>query len=260
MEPFIPGMNSPPTSPARAGFHYRALATDFDETLAPGGRVSAFTLNSIDLVKRTGRKLLLVTGRELEDLMRTFPRLRVFDLVVCENGALLYDPQTESETLLAPPADAALVARLLQRQVPLSVGRSIVATVKPYEMQVLAAIRDLALEHKITFNKDAVMVLPAGVTKATGLRAALSVLDIPIEQCVGIGDAENDHTFLMACGCAVAVANALPSLIHEADLVVGPAGEGVSELARLLVETDLKGIATGRRNGGLSQVRKDSSA
>ncbi len=59
------------------------------------------------------------------------------------------------------------------------------------------------------------MVLPAGVNKASGLAAALARLQLSPLNVVGIGDAENDHAFLRACGCAVAVANAL--LMVKAD-------------------------------------------
>ena len=71
-------------------------------------------------------------------------------------------------------------------------------------------IRELGLELQVIFNKGAVMVLPAGVNKATGLAAALESLGLSPHNAVGVGDAENDHAFLALCECAVAVANALP--------------------------------------------------
>jgi hypothetical protein len=61
---------------------------------------------------------------------------------------------------------------------------------------------------------------------------------------VGIGDAENDQAFLSACGCAVAVDNALASVKAKADLVVADHGDGVIELARLLTGSDLRGTGT----------------
>jgi hydroxymethylpyrimidine pyrophosphatase-like HAD family hydrolase len=90
----------------------------------------------------------------------------------------------------------------------------------------------------VILNKDAVMVLPTGVDKASGLRLALAELDISPEQVVGIGDAENDQAFLRLCGCAVAVANALPAVKAEADLVTaGARGAGVAELIDRLIAT-----------------------
>ena len=46
------------------------------------------------------------------------------------------------------------------------------------------------------FNKGAVMILPSGVNKATGLAAALEELGLSPHNVVGVGDAENDHAFL----------------------------------------------------------------
>src|SRR5215510_8791872 len=115
-----------------------ALAVDYDGTLAHNGRVDDAGIAALEKVKRSGRKVLLVTGRELADLQQTFSRIEIFDLIVAENGALLFDPAQNKEELLShPPADR-LVTHLRDREVaPLSVGRSIVATWEPHETTVL---------------------------------------------------------------------------------------------------------------------------
>jgi hypothetical protein len=119
---------------------------------------------------------------------------------------------------LAPPLE--LVAALRTRCVePMSVGRGIIATWEPNETTVLECIHELGLEWQIIFNKGAVMVLPPGVNKATGLAAALDALEVSPLNVLGIGDAENDHAFLTASGCAVAVANALDAVKETADMV-----------------------------------------
>jgi HAD superfamily hydrolase (TIGR01484 family) len=79
-----------------------AFAADYDGTLAYDGRVDAPTIAALERLKESGRKLLMVTGRELSDLKRGFDRLDLFDLVVAENGALLYNPATLAEQPLAP--------------------------------------------------------------------------------------------------------------------------------------------------------------
>src|SRR5262249_6054210 len=76
----------------RALLRFKALATDYDGTLADDGKVSPDTLAALRRAKKSGRRLVLVTGRELEDLMRTFGEVQLFDIVVAENGALLYTP------------------------------------------------------------------------------------------------------------------------------------------------------------------------
>ena len=120
-------------------------------------------------------------------------------------------------------------------------GHCIVATCEPHQKAVLDVIHELALELHIIFNKGAVMVLPGNVNKAWGLKRALKPLCLSLHNMVAIGDAENDQAFLSACGCAVAVANALPSVKAKADMVVADHGTGVIELARFLTECDLRG-------------------
>lgn len=223
---------------------YHALACDYDGTIAHDGRVEPATEAALERLAASGRHLILVTGRELPDLQRAFPRLELFDRVVAANGGLLYRPGTREERLLTEPADPRLVARLEAEEVtPLSVGRAIVATWEPNDPIVLGAIRDLGLELEIIFNKGAVMVLPAGITKASGLRAALLELGLSAHDVVGVGDAENDHAFLTLCEVAVAVGNALPALKDRADLVLdAPRGEGVERLIARILDDDLSSI------------------
>src|ERR1700740_3397468 len=94
-----------------------ALATDYDGTLAHNGTVAAETIEALKRFKATGRKLLLVTGRELPDIKRVLPDLILFDRVVAENGALIYVPETEEERLIAPEPHTALVARLREMNI-----------------------------------------------------------------------------------------------------------------------------------------------
>src|SRR5581483_8672300 len=135
-----------------------------------------------------------------------------------------------TETPLAQRPPDSFVAALRARGVgPISVGRVIVATWEPHETVVLETIRDQGLELQVIFNKGAVMVLPAGVNKASGLAAALQKLCLSAHNAVGIGDAENDHALLNLCEFGAAVANALPTLKERADLVTrGARGAGVA--------------------------------
>jgi HAD superfamily hydrolase (TIGR01484 family) len=220
---------------------YFALATDYDGTLALHGKVDEPTVAALDRVRASGRRLIMVTGRELDELATVCPYLDRFDLIVAENGALLFDPKTREHTPLGDPPPHKFVETLIARGVgPISVGRAIVATWEPHETTVLQTIHELGLELQVIFNKGAVMVLPSGVNKATGLQAALHRLCLSPHNIVGIGDAENDHAFLSYCECGVAVANALPITKEYADWVTeGDHGSGVIELADRLLAEDL---------------------
>jgi hydroxymethylpyrimidine pyrophosphatase-like HAD family hydrolase len=188
----------------------------------------------------TGRKLILVTGRRIDDLIRVFPEVGIFDRVVAENGPLIYRPQSRETRALSEPPPAAFVEELRRRGVqPLTAGQVFVATEQPHERVVLDVIGELGLDLRVILNKGSVMVLPASVDKATGLRAALDELGLSPQDVVGIGDAENDEAFLLMCGCGVAVANALDSLKARADHVTVEAdGAGVREVIAGLIAED----------------------
>jgi hydroxymethylpyrimidine pyrophosphatase-like HAD family hydrolase len=239
--------------------HFVALASDYDGTLAEDGRVTPSTIAALQALRQSGRKLILVTGRELADLQRVFPDLVLCNLVVAENGALLYDPASDTETALGPPPPTPFVEWLKDHRVsPLSVGRSIVATREPNDKPVLQAIGELGLDLQVIYNKGAVMVLPPGVDKASGLTAALARLGLSPANLVGVGDAENDNAFLHACGCAVAVGNALPLVKQEAAIVTsGARGAGVAELIRRLIATDLAEFAEAAEARRASSVVTD---
>jgi HAD superfamily hydrolase (TIGR01484 family) len=223
---------------------YLALACDYDGTLAHDGRVTESTLAALQRLLASGRRLVMVTGRELGDLSHTFDHLELFERIVAENGALLYAPADGKEKPLAEPPPQAFIARLRERGVAeFSMGRAIVATWHPYENIVLDTIREMGLELQVIFNKGAVMILPTGINKATGLSAALQEMTLAPEQVIGVGDAENDHAFLSMCGFSAAVANALPAIKERADIVLlGDHGAGVGELIERMIKDDLQNV------------------
>jgi HAD superfamily hydrolase (TIGR01484 family) len=237
---------------------YLALATDYDGTIATEGFLDAETLVALQRWRDSDRRLILVTGRMLDDWLNVFSQFaspELFDWVVAENGAVLYHPVQQEVKLLAtrPPeefiqqlrdqigdgskifkqAAAGEFAKLIQsgELASFAVGRVIVATWQPYEAEVEKLIQEMNLDLQVILNKRAVMVLPKGVDKAFGLKAALQELNLIPGQVVGVGDAENDYHFLDICGYSVAVANALPMLKARVDWVTtGARGTGVVEL------------------------------
>jgi len=215
-----------------SGAKIRALACDYDGTLAHEGVVAAATTEALGRLKASGRRLLMVTGRELVHLRQICPHLGLFDAIVCENGAQLYRPDLEVEQSLAPGPTPAFIAALKARGIePLNIGRSIVATTLENEPRVLEVVEQQHNGWQVIRNKDSVMSLPAGVDKASGLKIALELLGLNAAHVMGVGDAENDEAFLAACGVGAAVANALPALKAMADIVTrGADGAGVVEL------------------------------
>lgn len=220
---------------------YLCLAADYDGTLATHGKVEPPVIEALQRLKASTRKLILVTGRVLDELKAVFPEYELFDLIVAENGALIYNPATKEERLLGNLPPATFINELHRHQVqPLSIGKVIVATWEPHHTVVLETIKEAGLELQVIFNKGAVMILPAGINKAKGLKEALKDLNMSMHNVVAVGDAENDGAMLQAAECAVAVSNALPAVQKMADWVTGHHhGKGVIQLIDRLLENDL---------------------
>ncbi|MDZ4836853.1 MAG: HAD-IIB family hydrolase [Candidatus Melainabacteria bacterium] len=220
--------------------NYLAAAFDYDGTLASDGRVFESTITALQKIKDSGRKLLMVSGRELEDLFRVFPQYEMFDLLVLENGALLYNPATKQERKLTEDASQDLINELKRRKVePVNYGRCIISTWAPSHQETIEAIHALGLELQIIFNKGSVMILPSGCNKGTGLMEACKELGLSPHNVVGAGDAENDHAFLALCQVAVAVSNALPALKDRADVVTtADHGAGIEEMTEMLLKDE----------------------
>ena len=223
---------------------YLALVADYDGTLASHDRVPDETLRAIERLRTSGRRAILVTGRRLHELLGVFAQARLFDLIVAENGAVVYDPATREETTLANPPSKRFLQELRARGVqPLEIGQVIVATLEPHRAAVQDVVWELGLEAQVIGNRNAVMVLPAGINKASGLEFGLRKLGLSRHEVVGVGDAENDHSFLARCECAVAVANAVPAIKENVALVTAAEnGRGVVELIDELIADDLRQV------------------
>src|SRR3569623_1514966 len=214
---------------------YYALATDYDGTLAHNGKVDDGTYAALARLRTTRRKLILVTGRRRDDLMTVFDRIEIFERVVAENGALVYNPATREEQVLGDPPPPQFAERLRAAGAPVDVGRVIVATWSPHETTVLDTLREMGLEHHIIFNKGAVMVLPPNVNKASGLQAALADLGLSAHNAVAVGDAENDLALLIL-GVNENGADVRVSPYATNILLAGSSGSGKSTFATGFME------------------------
>jgi HAD superfamily hydrolase (TIGR01484 family) len=219
---------------------YLALVTDYDGVIARDGVPSPAAIGAIERMRRSGRRAILVTGRRLDDLRQSCPNLSLFDCIVAENGAVFCEPRTREETLLAEPPPTEFIERLKELSVsPLEIGRVIVATWLPHHLSVLQVIQEMGLELHMVFNRASVMVLPAGINKSTGMNYALRRLGLSPHEVFGVGDSENDHSFLKNSECAATVANAVPSIRRLAAVVAkSENGAGLAELIDELVTND----------------------
>jgi hydroxymethylpyrimidine pyrophosphatase-like HAD family hydrolase len=224
-------------------YYFHAIALDYDGTLTHVSRPDPSVLAAVREVRDTGRAVVLVTGRILSDLRADFPDVDGhFDAMVAENGAVLWTAAA-GERPLANPVSRDLEDALMRRGVPLHRGRVLLAMDAAHSATVNEEIARLGLDCQLMRNRAALMVLPAGVNKGSGLREALALLRVSQHSTLAIGDAENDHALLDACEIGVAVANAVPALRAHADLVLDQAdGAGIAQFLRGALPEGLSGI------------------
>jgi len=212
---------------------YRLLAFDFDETLAMDGRMTPVAADALAEAKAAGWLLALVTGRPHDDLLDICPECGLFDLIVPENGCLLHTPADGAvEHLAEGPVDR-LREGLTAAGIESFNGR-VVTIIRRHKE---ADVRDLLARHGLAFdcfvNRYAMMIVPVGVSKATGLAVGLKALGVALAEVIAVGDDENDLAMLAEVGLPVAVGNATEPVKAGARLVLdGPNGEGVAAFIR----------------------------
>lgn len=208
----------------------RVVATDFDGTVTDGGAMSVTVLHALDRLRQDGVIRILVTGRIRVELLADFPDIeKAFDAMVFENGAVtVVGGRTR---LLAPPVDREVALALDSKQIPNRRGEVLLATDAVHAGDVLDIIGSRGLDTQMIHNRGQLMVLPAGVTKGTGLAAVLSEMNLSSHNTIAIGDAENDMAMFDVAEVGIAVANAVPSVRRHADMVLGEAnGAGIASL------------------------------
>lgn len=212
---------------------FRLFAFDYDETVATEGRIQRSTEAALAAAREAGWRLALVTGRPHEELVGICPQMPLFDLVVDENGGLVHLPATGSvEELVARP-NGGFRAGLTSRSVPFVAGRIVTITRRSHEKDVFDIIAEQGLDLDVFCNRFAVMVVPRGTSKASGLREGLRRVGVAPEDVIAAGDDENDLAFFEVAGLRVAVANAIANVKANADIVLSkPNGEGLAEFIR----------------------------
>jgi hydroxymethylpyrimidine pyrophosphatase-like HAD family hydrolase len=204
---------------------FSVLALDYDGTIAREGKLDCEVRASIKEARARGIVVVLVTGRILSDLRQVADGLDIFDAVVAENGAVIAFPGGRTRVLGRSPTPA-LLDELCRQKVDFALGDCVLDADAAAASRILAAVQKLECPLVLAFNRNRVMLLPQGISKATGLREALDTLRLSLHNCIAIGDAENDYQLLDACEFGVAVSWGSQSLREIADEVLtgnGPA-------------------------------------
>ncbi len=207
---------------------FRALACDFDGTLAVQDRIEADVKAALEQARAAGMRLILVTGRTFFELTRVCDCLDLFDAVVAENGAVIYYPGSAMIRDLGPAVPARLLAELDRRGLHYQVGRVIVGVARAAEGAVREALSAAGVTRELIPNRAAIMLLPAGVSKGSGVDQVLRFMELSPHDVLALGDAENDLALFEACGFSASPADGVAAVRERADWTLpGGAGPGV---------------------------------
>jgi hydroxymethylpyrimidine pyrophosphatase-like HAD family hydrolase len=207
--------------------HISVIATDFDGTVSEGDQLAPEAGRMLRRWREQGGIAVLVSGRPFEFLQDLQEREQAFDLIVAENGAVVYNPFSDEMRLPFGQVPDVLVDTLARLGIPLWRGIAIAGTTLPYDDAVWVASRELGLATHVAINRSEVMLLPPGASKGAGLLHLLQNEGLSPRNLLAFGDAENDRSLLQVAEVKVAVANAVEGLRAIADHVtpgVGPAG------------------------------------
>ena len=214
------------------------IALDYDGTIARNDAVGQPVRDAIAAARTAGIVVLLVTGRILGELRRAAGDLHFVDGVIAENGALVHFPDSGYTSAISPLVPDIFLRELVRLAIPFQTGQCLVDADASEAPRLLEVIRALELPLVLIFNGGRVMVMPQGVSKATGLRDALETLRLSARNTLAIGDAENDHELLRLAEVGVAVEWGSAQLRSAADIVLSGSGpEAVADYLRSLAET-----------------------
>jgi len=209
--------------------YLKLLATDLDGTIAQEDRVSDEVWKSLESARENGYQIILVTGRTMKALRAIRPFEEICVAIVAENGALVFFPRSRVEYLPFGQLNPEITRRLTESGIPLEIGRSIAATWEPHDEVVSEIISSMRYAATMEYNKGAVMVMPQGATKGSGLMVALHELGYSRHHLIAFGDAENDRSFFEQAELSVAVGNAASEIKELANICLPePDGVGVS--------------------------------
>ncbi|MBS3125989.1 phosphoglycolate phosphatase [Candidatus Woesearchaeota archaeon] len=211
-----------------------AFIADFDRTLTdePG----ALKKTTVEMLRKLDMMHILSTGRELHYVKSLVRKFRLWDCVVCENGAVIYFPKSRKTiTILSEYMEMARTL-LKAKNVKAKYGKVVVSIAQSQRKKAEQYLSKLNKRLNYVVNVDEVMILPKYVNKGQGVKMALDYLGVEPERTVVVGDAENDLDLFRIPGFKVAVANAHPKLKLLADQVTEkPSSEGIREIVEKLL-------------------------
>jgi len=222
---------------------YDLLAIDIDGTLTNEHHL--LDLDGVKAVRKAenaGIRVVLASGRTVQDMRALSQFIGTTGFVVAENGAVIYDRLTDTLEVEGSIENAHRAFKAIKRRFPqvelytTLPGRLTEVVIKEnIDPELLRPIvKPFGI--KAVATGFAIHLMQDGVNKAKGLHRGCDKFGFELKKVVAIGDGANDVEMLAECGLGIAVANAVPELKAVADYVTSkPYGEGVVEVVEKLL-------------------------
>lgn len=198
----------------------RCIVSDLDRTLTSEDLVlDGAALDRIRHLRKLGLRVVIATGRRFDEI-EAMGLVEEVDGVVAENGAVICVPG--EKVLQIAHADFATIARSALGDLAREFQWGRVVGSGPRELYLAAGERLArhSVAHTLEFNAGDVMLLPAGVSKASGAEICLRRLGLDAKDTWAIGDGENDAALLRWAGRGAAPANGAKAALEAADLLL----------------------------------------
>jgi len=230
-----------------------AVAMDYDRTIADERK--GFMISDDvkeELMRFVHFKRMLATGRRFDDIPDR-DVLRVFDVIVTENGTIMNTDGGRSKEILVKSERwgkirSEITGIMNKSGMRVYTGDVVLAGYKDDALELATKIGEAGLgdEVEMEFNKEGLLIMPKGWNKGRGVREVMKRMGCT--RLLGIGDDLNDLSLLRASDVGVAVKNAVPELKAIADIICEyEDGYGVIEVLRLIEgHTNDHGFSTER--------------
>ena len=216
----------------------KAIAVDIDGTLTDNTRKLCINaIKALRKVEAKGIPTILVTGNIVAYTRAISFSIGTSGGMVCENGGVIYS--NYKVKLVADINKAKNAYEYLKNnpstknkieKVPFSeLRQSEITMIRTDDAEL---IKESLKNHDIEIydTKFALHLTDPNVNKGSSLRLIADELGINMDEIMGIGDSENDLSFLKEVGFSVAVSNANTKLKEIVDYVTSNAfGDGVAE-------------------------------
>ena len=232
------------------------LVLDLDGTVFGSSRLLIEEIEKIRQLTDTGVRIIISSGRTLHYVLGIVRCLGINDIVICEEGTIIYDCRNDNLVVNGNSENIAILKENLSSWLPfciipreahhdkniiLALDRNPRIDVDDFVNEVSDVLSEKNLELNITRSDEMINILPLEIDKGIALTNILKSENINPETVVAIGDSLNDLSTFDSVAYPIAVSNA-HELVKKKSVYVSPQknGLGVCDIIDMILSNNEK--------------------